>query len=101
MKSVTNTDKRITLDVAQSLLYYKSYPKVDKDWPTSGAYIFRPANTTVYALSDSVQISVMQVVHGTVYFVDNCSAWSSVFDDGMAAASAGHYAKHLHHASDR
>lgn len=61
MKTVANKRKQITLDVAQTLLYYKSYPKVDKDWPPSGAYIFRSANTTVYTLSDSVHTTVVQV----------------------------------------
>jgi len=61
MKSLTNTGKQITLDVAQTLLYYKSYPEVDKDWPPSGAYIFRSANDTVYPLSDAAQITVVQV----------------------------------------
>jgi len=61
MKTVANTDKKIVLDVTQTLLYYKSYPKVDKDWPSSDAYIFRSANATVYALSDSVQITLVQV----------------------------------------
>jgi len=61
MKTMTNTDKNITLDVTQSLLYYMSHPKVKKDWPASDAYIFRSANSTTFPLSDGVQISVVQV----------------------------------------
>jgi len=61
MKTLVNTDKQISIDVAQSLFYYKSYPIVKKDWPTSDAYVFRSANTVVYPLSDSIKITVVQV----------------------------------------
>jgi len=69
MKNITNLDKQITVNVKQSLLYYRSYPKVEKDYPPSGAYIFRPANSTVYPLSDKVQISVVQVNYFIIFFV--------------------------------
>jgi len=39
-----------------------SHPKVEKDWPASDAYVFRSANSTAYLLSDSVQISIVQVI---------------------------------------
>jgi len=61
MKTVANNDKQMTLDVMQTLLYYMSHPKVDKDWPPSGAYVFRSANATTYPLADDVQISIVQV----------------------------------------
>jgi len=61
MKTITNIDKQITLDVTQTLLFYFSHPKNNKDWPPSDAYVFRPANSTAYPLSSSVQISVVQV----------------------------------------
>jgi len=61
MKTMVNTDKNISLDVTQTLLYYLSYPDVKKQWPPSGAYIFRPANSTAFSLASSVQISVAKV----------------------------------------
>ena len=60
MKSLTNVDKNITLDVKQTLLYYVSHPVVKK-CVTSDAYIFRSANTTAFSLSATVQTSVVQV----------------------------------------
>jgi len=61
MKTVANTEKQITLDVTQTLLYYVSHPHDEKDWPPSGAYVFRPANSTTYPLANNVQISVAEV----------------------------------------
>ena len=61
MKTVANVKKQITVDVAQSLLYYVSHPLDPDDWPPSGAYVFRPSNFTTYPLEDNVQISVAQV----------------------------------------
>ena len=61
MKTLANVEKRISLDVSQSLLYYKSHGSDKKDWPPSGAYVFRPNSSNTYPLVDNVEISVAQV----------------------------------------
>lgn len=61
MTGLTNLEKSLSIDVSQTLLYYTAYQ--GKIWPPSGAYIFRPNDSSVYPVSGSqpVQISVVQV----------------------------------------
>jgi hypothetical protein len=63
MTSLTNIEKSISTSINQSLLYYKSY--YAKDWPPSGAYIFRPDGSTAYPVSGDqpVLTSLIQVIH--------------------------------------
>jgi hypothetical protein len=58
---LTNLEKSISIQLDQTLLYYKSFN--GQQWPPSGAYIFRSNGTDAYPVSggQQVQISVVQV----------------------------------------
>ena len=58
VKSMTNIDKSITIDVSQSLMYYKAY---QQEGQASGAYVFRPDGTDAFPVSTHVMISQTQV----------------------------------------
>jgi lysosomal alpha-mannosidase len=58
LKSMTSIDKALTINISQNFLYYLSHGL--KPWPPSGAYLFRPINSTVYPITSKAQISLVQ-----------------------------------------
>jgi lysosomal alpha-mannosidase len=60
LSRIDNLAKSLSLDVSQNLLYYTAY--AGKAWPPSGAYIFRPNDSSTHPLAGSqpVQLTVIQ-----------------------------------------
>jgi lysosomal alpha-mannosidase len=56
LRTIININKSISVDVNQSLLYYKSYAL---PLMPSGAYIFRPESSSVYSVGGPAKLSIV------------------------------------------
>jgi len=77
LKSLTNLERSLSIDITQSLMYYRGYVGNNNGGvnQTSGAYVFRPNGTAVpiatHVMASVVQGTEVQEVHQTF------SDWSS------------------------
>jgi len=62
LKSLSNLGSSITLDISQTLMYYKGFAgdNHDGDHQASGAYVFRPNGTDPLPISTTVMTTVVQ-----------------------------------------